>query len=217
MSAIVAAILYNLRNLACFTGRDIRAQFWPYAIFLFIVQMIANMIFMIPVMFRMMYRIFTTTFQFAAQHRGTTGMPIGPADLKAFDQVMQTTFADMQSMLVVVAPVGTAIFVILIAAAVARRLHDRGRAGYWGLMPLPFTAFGIATMPTVFSAMARGYANFSVQGIWGSLGTAWLVAVSLNNLLYWIALILLIVMLAQRGAAGANRFGPEVTDWHYAP
>jgi uncharacterized membrane protein YhaH (DUF805 family) len=38
----------------------------------------------------------------------------------------------------------------------------------------------------------------------------------INNFLYLAALIVLIVFLAQRGAAGANRFGGAV-DWPYSP
>jgi uncharacterized membrane protein YhaH (DUF805 family) len=203
MREIIAAILYNFRNLFRVTGRDPRAQFWPYAIFLFIVQSIISVILMIPVLFR----IVSIPFEFIRQHPPKAGQPLNPADVKEFTQkMMQEVFSEMRSVLTTVTPILTVIFVILIAAAVARRLHDRDKSGYWGLMPLPFTAFGLATMPMFFSAiLAQGYDDSKLLGIGGSLG----IAVSLNNLLYWAAVIWLIVLLARQGSPGPNRYGPR--------
>ena len=202
MRAIVAAILYNFRNLVRFSERDIRAQFWPYAIFLFIFQMIVSLISMIPFMFNILVK----TFQFAAQHAGRPGGPMGLGDQREFAQMMDGIFSDIQSMLMVLTPILTVIFVVMIAAAVTRRLHDRNRRGFWGLMPLPFTAFGIASMPIM------------LPGVWHhSLSIAWWAALILQNLFYYASLILLIVMLAGRDSAEPNRFGPAVTDWRFQP
>jgi uncharacterized membrane protein YhaH (DUF805 family) len=149
---------------------------------------------MIPVMYNMITKI----FDFFQRHTGKNGPLQSVADQKELTQMTQGIFLDMQSMLILSIPILTVIFVILIAAAVARRLHDRDKSGFWGLMPLPFSGFGIATMPIVFS------------GIWHhSLSVAWWAAVLLNNLLYWGAVILLIVLLAQRGAVGPNRYGAD--------
>ena len=102
--------------------------------------------------------------------------------------------------------VTAASIVVLIAAAVTRRLHDRNRRGFWGLMPLPFTAFGIASMPIM------------LPGVWHhTLSVVWWAALILQNLLYYASLILLIVMLAGRDSAEPNRFGPAVTDWRFQP
>jgi uncharacterized membrane protein YhaH (DUF805 family) len=201
MKAILAAIVYNFQNLTRFSGRDTRAQFWPHAIFLFIVQSIVSMIMMIPFIISVM----TKTFLFVAQHPGKPGVPINPADQQAFSQMMQGIMTDTQSMLMTATPILTALFVILIGAAVARRLHDRGMSGYWGLMPLPFTIIGLAAMPKTLETWPY-HPNFGLFGL-----------LMLNSLLHVALAILLIVLLAQRGAAGTNRFGPEVTDWRYSP
>ncbi|HEV2186978.1 MAG TPA: DUF805 domain-containing protein [Stellaceae bacterium] len=201
MKAIIAAIIYNFRNLARFSGRNTRAQFWPYAIFLFIAQTIISLTMMLP----FIYSVMTKTFLFVLQHPGKPGVPVNPADQKAFGQVMQGIMADTQSMLMTATPILTAVFVILIGAAVARRLHDRGMSGYWGLMPLPFTIIGLAAMPKTFEAWPY-HPNLGLFGL-----------LMLNSMLHLTLAILLIVLLAQRGAAGANRFGPEVTDWQYSP
>jgi len=202
MTAIFAAILYNFGNLIRFSGRETRAQFWPYAIFLFIVQSIVSSAITIPIM----VNVFIKAFQFGMQHARTTGgAPMTAADQRAMDQMMQGVYADMGSILTVTTPICTTLFVILLAAAVARRLHDRGMSGYWGLMPLPLTAFSLFTMPQMFAA----FATHTVSG-------GWFAVLLINSLLYFGALILLIVLLAQRGLAGANRFGPAI-DWPYSP
>lgn len=202
MKAIVAAILYNLRNLMRFAGRDTRAQFWPYAIFLFILQSIVSMALMLPIIAKAMME----GFQFGLQHAATNGGQLSAADQKAFAQINSGIYSDMGSMLTVTTPIFTTLFVILLAAAVARRLHDRGMSGYWGLMPLPFTAFSILTMPTLFAAFATH-----------TVSSGWFAGLFINNVLYFAALILLVVLLARQGVAGANRFGPVVTDWPYSP
>jgi uncharacterized membrane protein YhaH (DUF805 family) len=202
MKAIGAAILYNLRNLMRFEGRDTRAQFWPYAIFLFVLQSIASLFLTIPIIVNVMIK----AFQFGVQHASTKGGQLSAADQKAFAQINNGIYSDMGSMMTVTTPIFTALFVILLAAAVVRRLHDRGMSGYWGLMPLPFTMFSILTMPTLFAA----FETHTVSG-------GWFAGLLINNLIYLAALISLIVLLARQGVAGANRFGPVVADWPYSP
>ena len=202
MKAIVAAILYNLSNLMRFAGRDTRAQFWPYAIFLFVLQSIISMALTLPIIAKVMIK----AFQFGVQHATTNGGQLSAADQKAFAQINNGIYSDMGSMMTVTTPILTALLVILLAAAVARRLHDCGMSGYWGLMPLPFTAFSILTMPKLFAA-------FEIH----TFSDGWFPGLLINNLLYFAALILLIVLLARRGVVGANRFGPFIADWPYSP
>jgi uncharacterized membrane protein YhaH (DUF805 family) len=157
------------------------------------------------IMIPFVINVMTKTFLFALQHPGKPGVPINLADQNAFSQMMQGIMTDTQSMLMTATPILTAVFVILIGAAVARRLHDRGMSGYWGLMPLPFTIIGLAAMPKTFEAWPY-HPNLGLFGL-----------LMLNSLLHLALAILLIVLLAQRSAAGANRFGLEVTDWQYSP
>lgn len=97
-------------------------------------------------------------------------------------------------------------FVILMAAAVARRLHDSNRRAWWGALPLPFLAIGFAIMPRLFGQFqamdATGAADPDLKLF------AMLFA---NNLLYLVCVVGLIILLMLPGTAGGNRFGNSPT------
>ena len=89
-----------------------------------------------------------------------------------------------------------AALVALLAAAVARRLHDSGLSGYWGLLPLPFVAYCSSMMLRLNSQFETGQPDMRL-----------VFSISASFLLYSAALIWLIVLLARRSASGPNRFG----------
>jgi uncharacterized membrane protein YhaH (DUF805 family) len=86
-----------------------------------------------------------------------------------------------------------------LAAAVTRRLHDTGRAGWWGLPPLIFLIAGLALFPRMMATM--------MQSDEAAMGPFFLLFA--NNVLYMASLVGLIILLALRGTAGPNRYGPE--------
>ena len=88
-----------------------------------------------------------------------------------------------------------AALVALLAAAVARRLHDRGFSGYWGLMPLPVVAYCSSMMLRLNSQFETGQPDMRL-----------VISISASFLLYS-AVIWLVVLLARRSALGPNRFG----------
>ena len=90
MTAIVAAILYNFRNLVHFSGRDVRAQFWPYAIFLFVLQSIVSMALTIPITVNVMFK----AFQFGMQHAATNGGQMSAADQRALEQIVNGIYTE---------------------------------------------------------------------------------------------------------------------------
>jgi len=91
-----------------------------------------------------------------------------------------------------------AVTVLLLAAAVARRLHDKDRTSLGCLMPLPFMLVGLALMPVMMP-------NFMMPQEPNPL----IALGMLNNLAYFGIFILLIVMMVGEGTRGPNRFGPE--------
>ena len=86
--------------------------------------------------------------------------------------------------------------VALLAAAVARRLHDGGLSGYWGLMLLPFVACCSTMMLGLNSQFETGRPDMRL-----------VFSIFASFLLYSAALILLVVLLTRRSAPGPNRFG----------
>ncbi|HEX6742120.1 MAG TPA: DUF805 domain-containing protein, partial [Sphingomicrobium sp.] len=89
----------------------------------------------------------------------------------------------------------TIIGIALYAAAVARRLHDGGFSGLWGLMPLPFLAFSMVRMRGFFATFASEHPDMGrFQEIF------------ISNFIYIGTIVALIVMLARRSDPGPNRF-----------
>jgi uncharacterized membrane protein YhaH (DUF805 family) len=90
-----------------------------------------------------------------------------------------------------------AVIVALLAAAVARRLHDCSRSGAWGLLPLPNLTLGMVMMMRVTGDLGASE---------GDMGPVFMLF--LNNMLYIILLLVLVVLCAQAGTKDDNRFGP---------
>lgn len=87
--------------------------------------------------------------------------------------------------------VGIGLIVVLLAAAVTRRLHDSGLRGYWGLLPLPFLTGALFAFPRAIE----------------DVDSRIFVFIAINNLLYMAVVAILIVLLVRRGTDGPNRFG----------
>ncbi|HKR25537.1 MAG TPA: DUF805 domain-containing protein, partial [Allosphingosinicella sp.] len=172
-----------------FSGRDTRAEFWPYAIFLYFAATVVTWLIMMPEMVRMMQ----TLFQRAAERAAMESEPT-PQEIDALVREVMPNF----EFLMIGSMVVQLLAILLLAAAVVRRLHDRDRAGYWGLLPLPCTLAAILLAPV------------SMEGFRGPAAAAppLLFATFLNGMAYWVLLIILIVMLAREGTSGPNRFGP---------
>ena len=191
MANIGASIGHNLRNLARFSGRDTRAQFWPWAIAVFIGATIATMAVIVPILLETMIAFQQLIHQPVDPKTGVYPPPIEP---DAFLNLMPD-FARLQIPFAAI----NAIAGLLLAAAVARRLHDRDKSGFWGLIPVPFFIIGALLMPQAV--------QFGTQVEPGPLP----VIASLNSALTWVAFIGLIVVLVGESTPGPNRYGDPET------
>lgn len=108
---------------------------------------------------------------------------------------------DMRLFATVIA-ISAVIAVLLLAAAVTRRLHDTGRSGWWGLMPLPFLAFSLAVFPRLFD-MTSSADKEVPDNFFPTFGL-----IFANNVIYIILLVVLITLLCLKSSPGDNRFGP---------
>lgn len=193
MAKLSQSFRYNLARLASFSGRESRADFWPYAIALFLGSMALSYLAFIPAMVGMLDRIgrFVEENPDRSLLDAAPGQPPGtlPPEL----------MPDMTSY-VHISILVYAVFALLIAAAAVRRLHDRDRSGLWALLPLPFwvAAWTISLLQDPRAMFAPPPED------------AWLAQLALlNSLPTWGMLIWLTVLLAGDGTKGDNRYGPD--------
>jgi len=189
VSGLFVSIRHNLGGLLRFSGRDARRTFWPYAILLFLLSTAAYMV----------LGIFIAADMVAKIERYVIAHPEGPKPPAPGQppQIPPELMPDISGLAMPIMAMQI-VFLLLLAAAVARRLHDRDRTGLWGLMPLPFIAIGMVNMQTAFAFATGALAPTPLQSI--LFATAPFI---------WVVLIALIVMLAGEGTKGPNRFGPE--------
>jgi len=179
----------HLRRLADFRGRETRDHFWPYAFTVMGLAAAALFAVMIPGMTRSMERM----REFARTHPDQATVTSGPGQYSiSIEGNHPELMPDFGPMLQAV----DALFVIavlLLAAAVTRRLHDRGLRGWWGLLPLPFVAYSLTAMPRFFADPAGDLRGFFL--------------IFASNFLYLASLGILALLLSGK-TRPANRFGP---------
>ena len=148
MSATVG-LWEHFQRLFDFKGREDRASFWPYAALVFGIVIVAGMAIFIPMMTRSMRAM----QEYAAKHPDQATIASGPGQYSISVEGHHPEFFDTGSMVTYLA-VSFGLAILLYAAAVVRRLHDRGKSGAWGLMPLPFILYSSIMMPQMFGGLA---------------------------------------------------------------
>lgn len=186
------AIKNGLGGLLRFTGRDRQAMFWLYALAVLVLTFVVIAAITVPPV----ADTFTQFERFAAEHpelvtvtETSQGQSIM---IEGHHPELEPDFGPIMLGM----GVGIIMAVLLLAAAVARRLHDSGRSGLWGLMPVPFLVIGLAIFPKLMTSFSGSEPNFGLFGL-----------LFVNNLAYMGTLIALILLLSMRGTPGPNRFG----------
>ena len=179
----------HFKKLFDFAGREDRASFWPYAAIVFVIILAAGMAIFIPLMTHAMHEM----QQFAAQHPDQVTVTNGPGHYSISVHGNHPVFMPAGSMATYLA-VTFGLAISLYAAAVVRRLHDRGKTGFWGLMPLPFILYSSIQMPRMFASVGSG----------AEPNMMLFFSIFLSNFFYIITLIWLIVILAGPGEKAAT-------------
>lgn len=183
---MLETIRYNLVNLVNFRGRQTRAQFWPYAAVIIFLTIVGTAAVFVPPIVRDMGRM----QRIAAAHPELATIRSGPGTYSITIQGDHPELMpDMGGMLSSMNVVFVAA-ALLLAAAVARRLHDCGKSGFWGLLPIPFIVFASFAMPRIFTQNPPDTSLF--------------IALFFNNLFYLASLALLVVLLC-----GATKQEPD--------
>jgi uncharacterized membrane protein YhaH (DUF805 family) len=189
MAGIVKSIGYNLARLARPAGRETRAMFWPFAIAVVLVRILVAIALFVPVMVDMMDRLMT----YVRDHPEGLPKPLPGQPPTLPPELMP----HLESLVVPGMIIGVVTFVLLFAAVV-RRLHDRGRSGWWVALPLPFELIALASAPYTL----RHLGDFAANPRFTPL-------LALNGLASWVAFIVLVVMLVGESERGPNRFGSD--------
>lgn len=194
---MIDAIVSGFRGLLRFSGRDRRRRFWPYALVIFAMTFIGVGVLMTFVT----APVFADAAAYAKTHPESVTVTTGPShySVQYHDLPPEAVgFPDFQLMAFGIGGIAV-IAIILLAGAVTRRLHDTGRAGWWGLPPAVLLLTGMAMFPTTMRlgmAEEEGFISlFLLQFA--------------TNALYMLSLMGLIVLLLLDGAKGPNRFGPS--------
>jgi uncharacterized membrane protein YhaH (DUF805 family) len=192
MQSIIDPIRYNLRSLIRFSGRDSRGQFWPYAVFVYLLISVLSMVAALP----LLMGTFARAHEYAQTDPDKADINYGPGHYSIRIQDSSADLMpDFSSFLIVIAAC-CALTIGLLAASVVRRLHDTDRSGLWAVLPLPFLFMGLFASSQIFG---------NLEGLAGNPGM--FVLLFLNNLVYLATLGVLVILLILRGTAGPNRFG----------
>jgi uncharacterized membrane protein YhaH (DUF805 family) len=190
MNDVLRSIGRGLAGLLSFGGRSGRARFWHYAGFVILVTQLSGVAAILPVFARIQ--------RYLVEHPEQTRISSGPGHYSIEIVGAAPAMGPVMAGTVKVTALVSAIAVALLAAAVARRLHDCDRRGYWGLLPLPFLAAAMLLMPKLFGNFTRV----------GTPDRTLFFGLFFNNLVYLGSPALLVYLLVGKGTPGSNRFGP---------
>ncbi len=186
------AIIRGFRKLFQFGGRDSPSQFWPYAGLVLIVSfalMGTGVALAMPPVFEEAARVAQENPESVRIESSPTSYSVQISPDSGFMPDFSAFFLTLG--------IGVAFVVTLLAAAVSRRLHDRGLTGFIGLIPLIFLTAGLF-------GMQRLMASFDSPDFDEGL----FLLLFANNVLYLASLAGLIILLILPGQPKANRYGP---------
>jgi len=191
--AFITSIQHNLKNLTNFRGRDSRGIFWPYAIVVIVAVQLATMLFA----FESIGDVFEQFEAAARANPDAVHIERSPGHISArIDAGHPELVPDMTVFLV---PIVVSLFVSIafLAAAVTRRLHDRGRSGALALVPASLGFTGIL----IFSNLFNQFATIEPSLPLFFAGAAF-------NIAYVTSFVLLLVQLAGASTTKPTKHGP---------
>jgi uncharacterized membrane protein YhaH (DUF805 family) len=190
---MLGAMKYHAGHLFDFGGRDARQTFWFWFLFLFILNIAIGMAMSLPMTISAM----STAFEGAR-----TGDPA------AAQAAMMNQMADSMRPLIVGGIIIGLFNVVMMAAALVRRLHDSGKSGVWaaltGAIYLASLALSWFTADEIVAMMREAAAAGGPQ-----TGLGMPVQLGWQSLLGYVPMIMVIVVGVLGSDPGPNRYGEE--------
>lgn len=186
---LFTSLRHALTHLTHFRGRDNPALFWPFAGLVIGAVMVLGMIGALVAMVQLAPRIIALAQAQAEQTR----MGNEPGGL-LLDPAMFKQFVDTA---VAVNAISLILVVVLLGAAITRRLHDSAMPGFIAWIPALLMVIGMAHMGDAFAGTGPMPVDPAVFA-----------RTSLINLAYLASLGGLVYLLARKGTPGENRYGP---------
>jgi uncharacterized membrane protein YhaH (DUF805 family) len=187
------SIRHNLSSLTTFSGRDGRATFWFYVLFLLIIQYVIGMAIALP----MLGGAAQEAFQAAKQ---------GASDAEMQARLMASMSGSMRTSMMLSGVVAV-VFVLLLVASFVRRLHDSGRPGWIAAIPFVLVAGGqaasMANMETVIDALVNSNTANPAAVLQAQK------PLLLASTLTWIGYLIVIVFGVWPSSDGDNAYGAE--------
>lgn len=190
---------FQLQRLTRWSGREPRRLFWPWVACVMVANMIAGMLVGVPMFLGIARNM--AAFAEANPDRATVTAGPGHYSMQIDGPVPPTLMLEPMRWFVPGVAIVTLLSVLLLAAAVVRRLHDSGRPGWVGLLPLPFLGTGLSAFWRVFDQFGRADALPDTGAFLLLFG---------NNVVYLATLAVLVVQLCRPSDPGPNRFGPPL-------
>lgn len=191
---MLASIRYNFAHLFDFAGRDARQTFWFWMLFVFVLNIAASMLISVPATF------------------GAIGSAMDAArsggDQTAVQAAVMARMSDMIRTMVLVSIGIGLVNVVLVAAALVRRLHDSGKPGVWAVAIGALYVVSLVAAYQQIGAMQSAMAHAAAGGSPGDM-MAFQRTTGLRGLLGWAPLILVIVFGVMKSDPGPNKYGDE--------
>ncbi len=199
MNTYFRKLFAGLAGLLRFNGRTMLHDFWPYAITVVCVLYGISALFGMWMSFDLSQRV----LEYARENPGSFDAYNQSIEPAAFEAIMGGVLA----LVLPAIAIGAGVHIVLLAAAIVRRLHDTGRSGVWALLPLPFGAYGVFAMEKLFARVPVLIGMETPDPVLLAFlcEFIWMIVASL---LWLAAVVVLIIMLCGRGNPQPNRFGP---------
>lgn len=206
---IASALSRSLSLLLTFRGRDTRAQFWPFTLLVVALSTAAFFLAMIPIIFGQIMDGLSRAEELSRANPDDWVVTRGPGSVQysyvGNDPAVAAQMMPDVSTIFVASFVMSLVVIALLAAAVVRRLHDRGYSGWLGMVPAAMLMTGFAVMLQLTASFGR-LSGAGAQPMIGGLLAAFAI-----NLAYLVSLLVLIIQCAMAGTPGPNRYGDAPT------